>query len=152
MTQLGGAQLRSPLMAPQLAYWVNCCGACRCACACARVVKMAPPSYPLCSPGSAIAHRSSVISSRPLPAFHLCDQASGSTSLQSFVSDAAVFPSPLLLKDCGFDPFRPSAKGSHRAMVEWAMAECRLHPGMPAAAGTPRLWPGASPPQKKFAR
>ena len=49
------------------------------------------------------------------------------TSLQSFVSDAAVFPGPLLLKDCGFDPFRASVGGSHRAT-----AECQLHPGTPA--------------------
>ena len=39
-------------------------------------------------------------------------------SLQSFVSDAAVFPGPLLLKDRGFDLFRPSVGGSHRAMAK----------------------------------
>ena len=48
----------------------------------------------------------------------LRDQAPGSTSLLSFVSDAAVFPSPLLLKDCGFDLFHPSEGESHRAMAE----------------------------------
>ena len=56
--------------------------------------------------------------------FTLHDQAPGSTSLLSFISDVAVFPGPLLLKDCGFDLFCPSAGGSHRAT-----AECRLHPG-----------------------
>ena len=56
--------------------------------------------------------------------FTLRDQAPGSTSLPSFVSDEAVFPGPLLVKDCGFDLFRPSAGGSHRPM-----AECWLHPG-----------------------
>ena len=40
--------------------------------------------------------------------FTLCDPATGSTSLPSFVSDAAVFPGPLLLKDCGFHPFHAS--------------------------------------------
>ena len=50
--------------------------------------------------------------------FTLRDQAPGSTSLPSFVSDAAVFPGPLLPKDCGFDLFRPSVGGSHRAMAE----------------------------------
>ena len=35
----------------------------------------------------------------------LRDQAPGSTSLPSFASDAAVFPGPLLPKDCGFDLF-----------------------------------------------
>ena len=41
------------------------------------------------------------------------DQAPGSTSLPSFVSDVAVFPGPFRVKDCGFDPFHPSAGGSH---------------------------------------
>ena len=50
--------------------------------------------------------------------FTVRDQAPGSTSLLSFVSDAAIFPGPLLLKDCGFDPFCPSAGGSQRAMAE----------------------------------
>ena len=59
--------------------------------------------------------------------FTVHHQAPGSTSLPSFVSDAAVFPGPLLPKDCGFDPFCPSAGGSHQAM-----AKCRLHPGTPA--------------------
>ena len=45
--------------------------------------------------------------------FTLCDQAPGSTSLASFVSDAAVLPGPLLPKDCGFDPFCAPAGGSH---------------------------------------
>ena len=37
----------------------------------------------------------------------------GSTSLLSFVSDLAVFPNPSLLRNCGFDPLRPSGRGSH---------------------------------------
>ena len=45
--------------------------------------------------------------------FTVRDQAPGSMSLLSFVSDAAVFPGPLLPKDCNFDLFRPSAGGSH---------------------------------------
>ena len=45
--------------------------------------------------------------------FTVRDQASGSTSLLSFVSDVTVFPGPLLLKDCSFDPFCPSVGGSH---------------------------------------
>ena len=63
------------------------------------------------------------LSSTPL-FFTVCNKAPGSTSLSSFVSDAAVFPGPLILKDCGSDPFRPSVGGSHQAM-----AECWLHPG-----------------------
>ena len=42
-----------------------------CLCTCAGAVKMAPPSYPVCSPGSAITHPSSLFSSRRLPAFSL---------------------------------------------------------------------------------
>ena len=60
------------------------------------------------------------------PRFYtVCDQAPGSTSLLSFVSDAAVFPDPLFLRDCGFDLICPFAGGSHRAM-----AGCRPLPGM----------------------
>ena len=119
---------------------------------------MAPPSFPVCSPGSAIAHPSSLqLSSTPC-FFTLRDQAPGSTSPPSFVSDAAVFPGPLLPKYFGFDPFHPSVGGSHRGMAEWAMAECQLHPGTPAGrcccrclADALRLQPGASPSQM-FAR
>ena len=51
--------------------------------------------------------------------FTLRDQAPGSTSLLSFVSDTAVFPGPLLLKDSsGFEAFCPSAGGSHLTMDE----------------------------------
>ena len=75
------------------------------------------------------------------------DQAPGSTSLLSLVSDAAVFPDALLVRDCGFDLFCPSAGGSRRAM-----AGCQQRLLDPAAADAQRVRPGASPPQKKFAR
>ncbi|VFV40029.1 Hypothetical predicted protein, partial [Lynx pardinus] len=87
--------------------------------------------------------------------FTLRDQAPGSTSLLSFVSDAAVFPSPSLPKDCGFDPFRPAAGGSHRATAneQWLNVGCtQKRPLDPAAAGALRLRPGASLLQKEFAR
>ena len=86
--------------------------------------------------------------------FTLRDQAPGSTSLPSFVSLAAVFPGPVLPKDCGFDPFRPSAGGCHRAMAErWPNVSCTQERFLdPAAAGAPRLQPGASPSQRKFTR
>ncbi|VFV35046.1 Hypothetical predicted protein, partial [Lynx pardinus] len=48
--------------------------------------------------------------------FTLHDQAPGSTSLPSFVSDAAIFPGPLLPKDCGWDLFRPSVE---RLTEQW---------------------------------
>ena len=78
---------------------------------------MASPSYPMSSIGtlfSLISNRAPVLRLWLLssPHFHtVCDQAPGSTSLLCFVSDAAVFPGPLLLRDCGFDPFCPSAEG-----------------------------------------
>ena len=83
---------------------------------------MASPSYPISSIGSLF---SSVSSHTPVlclqllstPGFYtVCDQAvrlPGSTSLLSFISDAAMFPSPSLLRDCGFDPLRPLGGGSH---------------------------------------
>ena len=37
----------------------------------------------------------------------------GSTSLLSFISDAAVFPDPSLLWDCDLDLPRPSGGGFH---------------------------------------
>ena len=74
---------------------------------------MVPPSYPVSSIGtliSRISNRAPVfclqLSSTP-HFFTVRDQALDSTSLLSFVSDAALFPGPLLLKDCGFDPFHP---------------------------------------------
>ena len=91
---------------------------------------MMSPSYPASSMGtlfSAVSNRAPVLclqlSSTP-HSFTVHDQAPGSTSRLSFVSDVAVFPGPLLLKDCGFDLFCTSMGGSHRAM-----AECWLHPG-----------------------
>ena len=94
---------------------------------------MASPSYLVSSIGtlfSPISNRSPILCFQLLstPCFHTVgDQAPGSTSLQSFVSDVAVFPSPLLLKDYGFDPFCPSAEG---LTEQW-----------PGAGGTQeRLW------------
>ena len=75
---------------------------------------MASASYPVSSFGtlfSRIINCSPVLCLQLLSTprfFIVCGQAPGSTSLLSFVSDVAVFPGPLLLKDCGFDPFRPS--------------------------------------------
>ena len=109
---------------------MECCGTHKCLCACVGVVKKVSPRYPVSSIGtlfSLINKCAPVLClqlSSTLCFFTVCDQASGSTSLPSFVSDAAVFPGPLLLKDCGFDPFCPSVARSHQAMAEY-----RLHPG-----------------------
>ena len=78
------------------------------------------------------------------------DKAPGSTSLLSFVSDVAVFPDPLLLRDYGFDPFRPSAEGLTKQWLCASRTQERLQ--VRAVADVQRLWPGASLPQKKFAR
>ena len=82
--------------------------------------------------------------------FTVGDQAPGSTSVLSLISDAAVFPGPLLLKHCGFDPFCPSAEG---LTEQWPNNSCTQESLRdPVAAGALRVWPGASPPQKKFVR
>ena len=79
---------------------------------------MASPTYPVSSVGTVFFPTSNLppILCLRLPStphfYTVRDQASGSTSLLSFVSDAAVFPDPLFLRDYGFDPFRPSAGGS----------------------------------------
>ena len=85
---------------------------------------MASPSYPVSSIRplfSLINNRAPVLclqlSSTP-SFFTVHDQVPGNTSLLSFVSDVAVFPGPLLLKDRGFDSFCPSVGGSHGAMAE----------------------------------
>ena len=82
--------------------------------------------------------------------FTLRDQAPGSISLPSFVSDAAVFPSPLLLKDCGFDRSSPLGEGLTKQWLNAGCTQERLWD--PAAAGTPRLRPSATLPQRKVAR
>ena len=112
---------------------MDCCGSCGCVYACTGVVKMRSPSYPVSSIGTLFSPISSCAPILRLcflsaPCFHtVSDQAPGSTSLQSFVPDVAVSPSPLLLKDCGFDPFCPSVEG---LTEQW-----------PGAGGTQeRLW------------
>ena len=117
---------------------------------------MASPSYPdsrIGTPFSPISNHTLILclqlSSTP-HFFTVGDQASGGISLPSFVSDAAVFPSPLLLKDCGFDLFHPLQEG---LTDRWLNASCTQERLLDrAAAGALRLRPGANPPQKKFAR
>ena len=124
---------------------------------------MAPPSYPVSSFGtlsSQISNRTPVLCLQLLSTpcvFTLHDQTPGSTSFPGFVSDVAVFPATLLLKDCGFlthsTPLREGLT-EQWPNEQWpnvgCTQECLLDPA--AAAGAPRLWPGASPPQKKFVR
>ena len=103
---------------------------------------MVSPSYPVLSIGtlfspSAITHPSFIFGFRPLSTSTVHDQARGSTSLLSFISDVAVFPGPPLLRDCGFDPVCPSAKGLTK---KWPGASCtQEHLRDCAAADTQRL-------------
>ena len=85
---------------------------------------MASTNYPVCSVLTLFSQISNCTPvfclqlSSTLCFFTLRDQAPGSISLPSFVSDAAVFPSPLLLRDCGFDLFCPSTGGSHQVVAK----------------------------------
>ena len=87
--------------------------------------------------------------------FTLCDQAPGCTSLLSFVSDAAVFPGPYFRRTVALTRSTPLQKGlteqwPNEQSPNISCTQERLLD--PAAVGAPRLWPGASPPQKNFAR
>ena len=102
------------------------------------------PSWELCSPDTAIAHPSFLCSFRPLPAFTQSMTKPQAVPLSRVLSQMQVF-SPAPLKDCSFDPFFPSVGGSHLGCTQERLLD-------PAAASALRLQPGASPPQKKFAR
>ena len=104
---------------------------------------MASPSYPVSSMGtlfSQISNCTPVLCLQLLstPRFYTVhEQAPGNTSLLSFVSDAAVFPGPLLLKNCNFDPFRPLSEG---LTEQWPNAGCTQESLRdPVAAGALRL-------------
>ena len=110
---------------------------------------------------SPISNRAPVLSSASCPVsstpcfFTLCDQAPGSTSLPSFVSDAAVFPVPSFRRTATLIHSAPLREGltGQWPNEQWlnvgCTQECLLDP---AAAGALRLRPGASPPQKKIPR
>ena len=114
---------------------------------------MASPSYPVSNIGTLflISNHTPVLRLGLLstPCFHTVhDQAPESTSLLSFVSDAAAFPGPSLLRDCSFDPFRSSAEG---LTDQWlGVGHTQEHLQDCAAVDAQRLQPGASLPQKKF--
>ena len=86
---------------------------------------MVSPSYPVSSIRtlfSPISSRSPVLCLwlQSTPHFYTVgDQALSSTSFLSFISDVAVFPKPLLLRDCGFDPFFLSV-----GVEQWLGAGC----------------------------
>ena len=118
---------------------------------------MASPCYPVSSirtPFSRSTNRAPVLCLQLLSTssfYTVHDHAvslPGGTSLLSFVSDAAVFPKPSLLRDCGFDLLRPFGEESHRAMA--GCGRTQEHSQDRAAAGAQRVWLGARLPQKKF--
>ena len=135
---------------------MDCCGACRCACACAEGVKMASPTYPVSSVGALFSPTSNCAPLLCLwlpstPRFYtIRDQAvslPGGTFLLSFISDAAVFPNPLLLRDCGFDLLRPSGGECHQ-LAAGCTQECS---GDCAATNAWRLRVGPAGPRKMHA-
>ena len=79
---------------------------------------MALPSYQVSSIGTALSQISNptIIPFLWLPStprfYTIRKQAPGRTSLLSFISDVAVFPDPLFLRDCSFDTFCASEGGS----------------------------------------
>ena len=74
-------------------------------------VKISSPSYPVSSMRtlfSLISNWAPVLCLQlpSTPCFYtVCNQAPGRTFLLSFISDAAVFPDHLPLRDWGFDPY-----------------------------------------------
>ena len=112
---------------------------------------MAPPSYPICSPGSSIAYWYLVFSSRPPPAFPLSVTRPQAVPLSQVLSHMWLFsPAPY---------FRRTAALTRSALLREGLTEQWLNVGCtqecpldPAVAGVPRLRPDASPPQRKFSR
>ena len=135
---------------------VDCCGARRCVCACAGAVKMASPSCPICSPGSAITHLSSVFSFCPLPAFSLSVTRPQAVPLTRVLSQLQLFsPTLHFQRTATLTCSAPLQEGltGQWPNEQWPNAgctqECLLDP---AAADAQRLRSSASLPQKKFMR
>ena len=117
---------------------------------------MVSPSYPVSSIRtlfSLISNHAPILCLQPPtnPHFHTVhDQAPGSTSLLSFGSDAAAFPSHPLLRDCGFDLLRPSAEG---LTEQWPGASCtQEHLRDHAAANAQRLTARCQPAPGKVCK
>uniref|UniRef100_A0ABI7ZSU9 RBR-type E3 ubiquitin transferase n=1 Tax=Felis catus TaxID=9685 RepID=A0ABI7ZSU9_FELCA len=117
---------------------------------------MASPSYPVCSPRSAIAHPSSVFSSRPLPAFSLSATRPQAVPLSRVLSQMRLFsPAPYSRRTAALTRSAPLRERltEHWSNEQRPNVRCTQElPLDPAASVAPRLWPEASLPQKKFAR
>ena len=131
---------------------MDCCSAGRCICACVGAVKMAPPSYPVCSTLSAIAHPSSVFSSRPLPAFSLSVTRPQVVPLSQVLSQMRLFsPAPHFRRTVAWTQSAPLQEGLTQQWLneQWPNIGCtQVRPLDPAAAGAPRLRPGITRPTK----
>ena len=112
---------------------------------------MAPPSHPICSPGSSIAYRSLVFSSRPLPAFPLSVTRPQAVPLSQVLSQMQLFsPAPYFRRT---EALTCSIPLLDCLTEQWRNVGCtREYPLDPAVAGTPRLQPAVSPLQKEIVR
>ena len=117
---------------------------------------MAPPSYPVCSPGSAIEHPSSVFSFSPLPAFSLSMTRPQGVPLSQVLSQLCLSsPAPYLRRTAALTRSAPLQEGLTEQWPneQWPNVGCTQERLLvPAATGALRLRPGAIPPQKKFMR
>ena len=113
---------------------------------------MAPPSCPVCSPKSAIAHPSSVFSSCQLPASLLFVTRPQAAPLSRVLSQMQLFsPAPYFRRTEALTrsaPLReglteqwPDEQGPNAGRTQERLLD-------PAAAGAPRLRPGATRPRK----
>ena len=148
--QLGGAycnsSIRHQMVLLSLLGWFVVTQ-CRHVCPSVGGVKMASPSYTvscirtLCSPRPAIKHPSLVSSFRPLPASILSVTKPSDCQAApppEFYLRWAVFPNPSILRDCSFDPLRPSG-GKVLLSNGQVQALPLVHLGDHAAANAQRL-------------
>ena len=118
---------------------------------------MAPASHPVRSPGSAVAHQSSVFSSHPLPSFPLSVTRPQAAPLSQVLSQMQLFSlAPYFRRTAALTCSAPLQEGLTELWPneQWLNVGCtQERPLDPAVAGAPRLWPGASPlPPQKIAR
>ncbi|XP_044910944.1 uncharacterized protein LOC123384648 isoform X2 [Felis catus] len=108
-------------------------------------------SYPVCSPGSAMAHPSSVFSSPPLPAFpHSVTRPQAVPRSRVLPQTRLFSPAPYSRRTAALTRSAPPREGLTGQRPNVGCSQER--PLDPAAAGAPRLRPEASPPQKTLAR
>ena len=107
--------------------------------------------WELCSPRSAIVHRSSVFGFHPLPASSWSVTKLQAVPLSWVFSVMRLFsPAPYFWRTVALTHSAPLWEG---LMEQWPNTGCTQECLWdPAAASAPRLQPGASPPQKKFVR